>query len=269
MAVTPCFLIRGFLQAPHTAAGIHHHDAPTITALDLLQVRADLDLGIVGRDMFEEIAAGSPDLIILHNALDFGHCHLALGVPTSGRFAGVDSLQVRQDMAGSVTNSYLQLHQEVQLTMNRTASHAGAEAAPSMLLAARSASFRARTLTCAQALRDMPEWSVEHPLRVVTGYQSIARRFFADAGFEHVVLLAADGALEAHPAMGSADIILDLVRAPGRLPAVPPVLTLHRSWRQRPADAPTWQRPGTPVHARHAPRHAARRRHPTVACCCL
>jgi ATP phosphoribosyltransferase len=30
-------------------------------------------------------------------------------------------------------------------------------------------------------------------------------------GFEHVVLLSADGALEAAPAMGSADIILDLI----------------------------------------------------------
>lgn len=37
------------------------------------------------------------------------------------------------------------------------------------------------------------------------------RRFFKDAGFEHVVLKSADGALEAAPAMGAADIILDLV----------------------------------------------------------
>ena len=56
-----------------------------------------------------------------------------------------------------------------------------------------------------------PEWSAETPLRVVTGYHSIAETFFREANFEHVLLLAADGALEAHPAMGSADIILDLV----------------------------------------------------------
>ena len=37
------------------------------------------------------------------------------------------------------------------------------------------------------------------------------RRFFQEAGFEHVVLKSADGALEAAPAMGAADIILDLV----------------------------------------------------------
>jgi len=117
-------------------------------------VRGDLDLGIVGADMFAEIAADSKDLILLHDALDFGHCHLALGVPTTGRFADVNSLE---------------------------------------------------------DLRNMPEWSAETPLRVVTGYHSIAERFFRDSNFEHVLLLAADGALEAHPAMGSADIILDLV----------------------------------------------------------
>ena len=57
----------------------------------------------------------------------------------------------------------------------------------------------------------MPEWSETNPLRVVTGYHNIARRFFKEKGFEHVVLLSADGALEAAPLMGSADIILDLV----------------------------------------------------------
>jgi ATP phosphoribosyltransferase len=36
-------------------------------------------------------------------------------------------------------------------------------------------------------------------------------RFFREVGIENVVLLSADGALEAAPAMGAADIILDLV----------------------------------------------------------
>lgn len=57
----------------------------------------------------------------------------------------------------------------------------------------------------------MSEWTESNPLRVVTGYHNIARRFFKDNGFEHVVLLSADGALEAAPLMGTADIILDLV----------------------------------------------------------
>ena len=59
----------------------------------------------------------------------------------------------------------------------------------------------------------MPEWTETNPLRVVTGYHNVARKFFSEQGFEHVVLLSADGALEAAPLMGTADIILDLVRA--------------------------------------------------------
>lgn len=46
-------------------------------------------------------------------------------------------------------------------------------------------------------------------------YHNVARRYFQEKGFKHVALLSADGALEAAPAMGSADIILDLVRAAG------------------------------------------------------
>lgn len=113
----------------------------------------DVDLGIVGYDMLSEIGDGDPELVILHDALDFGHCYLALGIPATGKFTNVDNID---------------------------------------------------------ALRAMP-WSEASPLRVVTGYQNVARRFFEEQGFEHVVLLSADGALEAAPAMGSADIILDLV----------------------------------------------------------
>ncbi|GFR51557.1 hypothetical protein Agub_g13977 [Astrephomene gubernaculifera] len=114
----------------------------------------DVDLGIVGTDMFTELTDGDPDLVVCHEALGFGQCHLALGVPMTGKFANVTSLA---------------------------------------------------------QLRDMPDWTPDTPLRVVTGYHNIARRFFAKHGFQHVVLLSADGALEAAPAMGSADIILDLV----------------------------------------------------------
>eukprot|EP01023_Acetabularia_acetabulum_P012219 TRINITY_DN1571_c0_g1_i2.p2 TRINITY_DN1571_c0_g1~~TRINITY_DN1571_c0_g1_i2.p2 ORF type:complete len:214 (-),score=42.92 TRINITY_DN1571_c0_g1_i2:381-1022(-) len=46
---------------------------------------------------------------------------------------------------------------------------------------------------------------------MLTGYQNIARKFFRDRNFSNVMLVSADGALEAAPAMGSADIILDLV----------------------------------------------------------
>ncbi len=114
----------------------------------------DFDLGIVGLDMFAELSHGDPDLVVVHDALDFGHCHLGLGVPMGGKFADISTLD---------------------------------------------------------QLRSMPEWSEGNPLRVVTGYQNVARKIFQEQGFEHVVLLSADGALEAAPLMGSADIILDLV----------------------------------------------------------
>lgn len=114
----------------------------------------DMDLGIVGLDMFAELSHDDPDLVVVHDSLDFGHCHLGLGVPMGGKFTDISTLD---------------------------------------------------------QLRSMPEWSESNPLRVVTGYQNVARKFFQEKGFEHVVLLSADGALEAAPLMGSADIILDLV----------------------------------------------------------
>lgn len=94
----------------------------------------------------------------MHEDLDFGQCHLALGVPMTGKFSNITTLQ---------------------------------------------------------ELRDMDCWTSDTPLRVVTGYHAIAKRFFQQHGFEHVALLTADGALEASPAMGCADIILDLVSTGG------------------------------------------------------
>ena len=75
----------------------------------------------------------------------------------------------------------------------------------------------------------MPDWTETNPLRVVTGYHNVARKFFTEKGFEHVVLLSADGALEAAPLMGTADIILDLVML---RPALHPAL-LHDEGKQQ------------------------------------
>ena len=58
----------------------------------------DIDLGIVGYDMFCEIADGDPDLVVVHEALNFGHCHLALGVPMWGKYAGVENIEQLRDM---------------------------------------------------------------------------------------------------------------------------------------------------------------------------
>jgi ATP phosphoribosyltransferase len=55
----------------------------------------DVDLGIVGYDMFCEIngGLGGEELIVLHDALNFGGCHLGLGIPQGGKFANVNSLE--------------------------------------------------------------------------------------------------------------------------------------------------------------------------------
>ena len=39
-----------------------------------------------------------PLLVVVHEALNVGHCHLALGVPSVGKFAGVGNLQQLRDM---------------------------------------------------------------------------------------------------------------------------------------------------------------------------
>ena len=52
----------------------------------------DVDIGIVGYDMFREIADKDPELVVVHDALGFGSCHLGLGVPTTGKFANITTL---------------------------------------------------------------------------------------------------------------------------------------------------------------------------------
>ena len=46
----------------------------------------------------QEIGDGDSDLVVVHEALNFGHCHLALGVPNGGKFAGIDNMQQLRDM---------------------------------------------------------------------------------------------------------------------------------------------------------------------------
>ncbi|CAH8251731.1 unnamed protein product [Arabidopsis lyrata] len=57
----------------------------------------------------------------------------------------------------------------------------------------------------------MPQWTKERPLRVATGFTYLGPKFMKDNGIKHVTFSTADGALEAAPAMGIADAILDLV----------------------------------------------------------
>lgn len=53
----------------------------------------DVDIGIVGFDMYSEIADQSSELIVVHDALRFGSCHLGLGIPTSEKFAQINNLE--------------------------------------------------------------------------------------------------------------------------------------------------------------------------------
>uniref|UniRef100_A0A6N2K6J4 ATP phosphoribosyltransferase n=1 Tax=Salix viminalis TaxID=40686 RepID=A0A6N2K6J4_SALVM len=60
-------------------------------------------------------------------------------------------------------------------------------------------------------LSKMPQWTAAKPLRVATGFTHLGPKFMKDNGFLNVTFSIADGALEAAPAMGIADAILDLV----------------------------------------------------------
>ncbi|EPS69602.1 hypothetical protein M569_05163, partial [Genlisea aurea] len=114
----------------------------------------DLDLGIVGLDTVIEYGQGTEDLIIVHDALEFGDCRLSLAIPNYGIFENINSLK---DLA------------------------------------------------------QMPQWTPEKPLRVATSFTFLAPKFMKEKGLKHVAFSTADGALEAAPAMGTADAIVDLV----------------------------------------------------------
>lgn len=77
------------------AAQLPHLEVWFQRASDVVRklVYGDVDLGIVGFDMLSELAHANPDLVVLHDALGFGKCHLGLGVPIQGRFADVHSLE--------------------------------------------------------------------------------------------------------------------------------------------------------------------------------
>ncbi|KAJ8767744.1 hypothetical protein K2173_020684 [Erythroxylum novogranatense] len=117
-------------------------------------VSGDLDLGIVGFDTVSEHGQGNEDLIIVHDALEYGDCRLSLAIPKYGIFENVTSIR---DLA------------------------------------------------------QMPQWTAERPLRVATGFSYLGPKFMEENGLKHVKFSTADGALEAAPAMGIADAIMDLV----------------------------------------------------------
>lgn len=117
-------------------------------------VSGDLDLGIVGLDTVSEYGQGDEDLILVHDALEYGDCYLSLAIPKYGIFENVNSLN---------------------------------------------------------ELAQMPQWTAKKPLRVATGFTYLGPKFMKENGLKYVTFSTADGALEAAPAMGIADAILDLV----------------------------------------------------------
>lgn len=64
----------------------------------------DLDLGIVGYDMFSELAFGDTNLVVVHEALNFGKCHLGLGVPVTGGWASLDCNFLESKAAACVSD---------------------------------------------------------------------------------------------------------------------------------------------------------------------
>ncbi len=114
--------------------------------------QGSVDFGITGLDVIEEKRGDAQrgDILILHDALDFGHCSLALAVPES--WEGVTDIPSLKEFAGTL----------------------------------------------------------DHPLRVATKFPTLTTRFLSQRDIPHT-LIAAEGTLEAAPAIGYADLISDLV----------------------------------------------------------
>jgi ATP phosphoribosyltransferase len=109
-----------------------------------------VDFGIAGLDAVEERGGENGQIMVLHEALRFGHCSLALAVPEDWPVADAAELQ-------------------------------------------------------AYAV------ALARPLRVATQYPVLSRRFLEGRGIDSLQLVAAEGTLEAAPAIGYADMIADLV----------------------------------------------------------
>lgn len=109
-----------------------------------------VDFGLAGLDAVEERRGEADEVLVLHEALGFGHCALALAVPEEWPVASMAQL---------------------------------AAAAP-----------------------PLPQ-----PLRVATRYPHLTTRFLHERGVQNFTLIDAEGTLEVAPAIGYADVIVDLV----------------------------------------------------------
>lgn len=109
-----------------------------------------VDFGLAGLDVIEERRGEAGEVLVLHEALGFGQCALALAVPEEWPVQSVADLA-------------------------------------------------------------RPAGPLPTPLRVATKYPHLTTRFLREKGVEHFTLIDAEGTLEVAPAIGYADMIVDLV----------------------------------------------------------
>ncbi len=109
-----------------------------------------VDFGLAGLDVIEERRGEADEVLVVHEALGFGHCALALAVPEDWPVRAVADLA-------------------------------------------------------------RPAAGLPAPLRVATKYPHLTQRFLRGHGVEHFTLIDAEGTLEVAPAIGYADLIVDLV----------------------------------------------------------
>lgn len=113
-----------------------------------------VQLGVTGYDVVCENP--HPDLVVIHPALDYGHCRLVVAVPES--WVDVETVSDLSDIANDLR-------------------------------------------------RDQ-----KRNLRVATTYTHLTRQFLHTNGIHHFTIVRAEGAIEAAPTIGYADIIVDLVQ---------------------------------------------------------
>ena len=141
-----------------------------------------VDFGITGMDVVAERQDDNGAVLVLHNALNFGHCRLALAVPETW-----ETVHTMADLAALPPPS-------------PPAREGGNRPICSTLLSPPAPPARGEAHTHATA----------RPLRVATKFPHLTGDFLArhDVPF---TLIHAEGTLEVAPAIGYADLIADLV----------------------------------------------------------
>lgn len=123
---------------------------------DVLYKVADgtVEIGVTGLDVVREHP--HEDVLVIHEALGFGHCSLVVAVPEA--WIDVDNMVDLADVA-----------------------------------------------------LDLREYQRRN-LRVATKFPTLTRQFFHNCGLHHFTLVNAEGAIEAAPTLGYADVIVDLTQ---------------------------------------------------------